>query len=512
MSCCVATGCTVRRGPGKILHNFPKNPVRRRLWEIKVGGENWSAGNGSHICTDHFEENQYESGRADDLKRLKPDAVPTKLLFQASNAKEQTPPPKRSLSRERTIDVAAKRLYCQNESEHISEKAFADIKGANTVLTSMVTPEPHLRIPGVLVSSYQKLISTEEGKSAMKRIRVECGVCKATRFYSIHRGITRIAGVVACEACRQFYQRFKKQPWVVECNKGGKCYELDETPKNKCKACWVAHIICRCPVPVSLYNNLIGYLPTELKAKMAARPPTSDEVPEEKRGGLGLEVYKDDGWLDVTDRSELASLVHSDDAIDSDEVNEPEMDVEYEAEEEAIDDPGVPDSENEKGSTSGALREGLTRRGKKTRSQSDDPDERQTSGSDKGSGPVMTSLIEGLHINNQNKFMENFNPKTSERVKRKKKKVQYFNSSGRTKANGPQCIYAQDGTLACSGKDLCDCLQGDCPGCHYPCPKCSSKKCGSECRQNRKWYYEKVEVEGTKLNWTNVWIKKPEKG
>lgn len=63
---------------------------------------------------------------------------------------------------------------------------------------------------------------TEEGKSAMKRIRLECGVCKATRFYSIHRGITRIAGVVACEACRQFYQRFKKQPWVLNCNKGGR--------------------------------------------------------------------------------------------------------------------------------------------------------------------------------------------------------------------------------------------------------------------------------------------------
>ncbi|XP_066937660.1 uncharacterized protein [Macrobrachium rosenbergii] len=342
---------------------------------------------------------------------------------------------------------------------------------------------------------------TEEGKTAMKRIRVECGVCKATRFYSIHRGITRIAGVVACEACRQFYQRFKKQPWVVDCLKGGKCYELDETPKNKCKACWVAHIICRCPVPVSLYNNLIGYLPTELKAKMAARPPTSDEVPEEKRGGLGLEVYKDESWVDVTDKSELASLVQSDDAVDSDEVNEPEMDVEYEAEEEAVEDPGVPDSENEKTSAAGSGREGVGRRGKKTRSQLDpDPDER-----------VMASLIEGLHVNNQNKFMENFNPKTSERVKRKKKKVQYFNSTGRAKTPGSQCIYAPDGTLASTGKDLCDCLQGDCPGCHYPCPKCNSRKCGTECRMNRKWYYEKVEVEGTKLCWTNEWVKKPEK-
>ncbi|XP_064104062.1 uncharacterized protein LOC135213896 [Macrobrachium nipponense] len=389
----------------------------------------------------------------------------------------------------------------------------------------MVTPEPHLRIPGVLMPSYQKLISTEEGKAAMKRIRVECGVCKATRFYSIHRGITRIAGVVACEACRQFYQRFKKQPWVVDCTKGGKCYELDETPKNKCKACWVAHIICRCPVPVSLYNNLIGYLPTELKAKMAARPPTSDEVPEEKRGGLGLEVYKDESWVDVTDKSELASLVQSDDAVDSDEVNEPEMDVDYEAEEEAIEDPGVPDSENEKIGGTGSVREGVGRRGKKTRSnqmlilmkgkhQAQRKDQEwlcPVADNTPATPSVMASLIEGLHVNNQNKFMENFNPKTSERVKRKKKKVQYFNSTGRTKAPGSHCIYGPDGTLASTGKDLCDCLQGDCPGCHYPCPKCNSRKCGTECRMNRKWYYEKVEVEGTKLYWTNEWIKKPEK-
>ncbi|CAL4144107.1 unnamed protein product, partial [Meganyctiphanes norvegica] len=77
------------------------------------------------------------------------------------------------------------------------------------------------RIPGELCSTFHKLVKTPEGYSAMKRIRVECGVCRLTRFYSIHRGITRISGVVSCEACRQFYQRFKKQPWKVKCSKGG---------------------------------------------------------------------------------------------------------------------------------------------------------------------------------------------------------------------------------------------------------------------------------------------------
>ncbi|XP_069978153.1 uncharacterized protein [Penaeus vannamei] len=334
----------------------------------------------------------------------------------------------------------------------------------------MESAESNIRIPGVLMPSYLRLTSTEEGKSAMKRIRLECGVCKATRFYSIHRGITRIAGVVACEACRQFYQRFKKQPWVLNCNKGGRCYEMDETPKSKCKACWVAHIICRCPVPMGLYNHLVGYLPTELKSKMAGRPPTSDEVSEKERGGLGLEIYKDNDWVDVTDKEEVESLLRTEEGNETDETNEPEMDVEIEIE--------------------------------------DMVDDSLTGDEPKGGEMIMASLIEGLQENNQFKFMENFNPKTSERVRRKKKKVQYFSSSGRNKNQMQQAYHGPDGRILSSGKDLCDCLQPSCPGCHYPCSKCNSGKCGSECRINRKWFYEKVEVEGTQISWMNEYIKK----
>ncbi|XP_042225300.1 uncharacterized protein LOC121868591 isoform X4 [Homarus americanus] len=325
----------------------------------------------------------------------------------------------------------------------------------------MESTESNVRMPGVLMPTYLRLISTEDGRTAMKRIRVECGVCKATRFYSIHRGITRIAGVVACEACRQFYQRFKKQPWILNCNKGGRCFGLDETPKNKCKACWVAHIICRCPVPMNMYNHLVGYLPTDLKSKMAGRPPTADEVPENERGGLGLEVYRGNDWVDVTDKEEVESLLRNEEGNETDETNDPDLDMEFEAEEEIVDDPGL------------------------------------------------TCSIDGLQINDQQlKFMENFNPKTSERVRRKKKKVQYFSSTGRTKTQTPLYFHGSDGSIVNSGKNLCDCLQSECPGCHYPCPKCGSGKCGNECRIQRKWYYEKIEVEGTKLTWQNEFVKK----
>lgn len=60
-------------------------------------------------------------------------------------------------------------------------------------------------------------------------------------------------------------------------------------------------------------------------------------------------------------------------------------------------------------------------------------------------------------------------------------------------------VYDTKGRLITSGKDLCDCLDVDCMGCFYPCPECGSRKCGVECRCDRKWLYEQVEVEGGEI-------------
>lgn len=60
-------------------------------------------------------------------------------------------------------------------------------------------------------------------------------------------------------------------------------------------------------------------------------------------------------------------------------------------------------------------------------------------------------------------------------------------------------VYDSRGLLLSCGRDLCDCLDVDCMGCFYPCPDCSSRKCGVECRCDRKWLYEQVEVEGGEI-------------
>ncbi|TRY76495.1 hypothetical protein TCAL_00077 [Tigriopus californicus] len=66
-------------------------------------------------------------------------------------------------------------------------------------------------------------------------------------------------------------------------------------------------------------------------------------------------------------------------------------------------------------------------------------------------------------------------------------------------------LYNEVGILTTCQKDLCDCMTTLCPGCHFPCPKCGSNKCALECRNNRKWQYETLELEGT----TNSLIQNP---
>lgn len=65
--------------------------------------------------------------------------------------------------------------------------------------------------------------------------------------------------------------------------------------------------------------------------------------------------------------------------------------------------------------------------------------------------------------------------------------------------NAKSKVYDANGRLLSNGKDLCDCLDVDCMGCFFPCPECTSRKCGVECRCDRKWLYEQVEVEGGQI-------------
>ncbi|XP_005092209.1 ARL14 effector protein [Aplysia californica] len=96
-----------------------------------------------------------------------------------------------------------------------------------------------------------------------------------------------------------------------------------------------------------------------------------------------------------------------------------------------------------------------------------------------------------LSFSNPGKFMEDFNPEQSTRELRKLKRKLGSNKVHKNR------MYNADGLLIDNGADWCDCLEVDCPGCHFPCPKCNSCKCGAECRLNRKWCYDVVEIDGS---------------
>ncbi|KAJ8959526.1 hypothetical protein NQ314_006263 [Rhamnusium bicolor] len=91
-------------------------------------------------------------------------------------------------------------------------------------------------------------------------------------------------------------------------------------------------------------------------------------------------------------------------------------------------------------------------------------------------------------------FMANFNPETSVREKRKlNRKINPPSTNVRRPAGA---LYDENGVHISTLTDLCDCLNEDCVGCFFECPKCGSQKCGTECRVHRKYLIDQIEYHG----------------
>lgn len=109
------------------------------------------------------------------------------------------------------------------------------------------------------------------------------------------------------------------------------------------------------------------------------------------------------------------------------------------------------------------------------------------------------ALAKTLEVSNE-KFMENFDPDRSLRERRKLSRRIGIRRP-------PGAIYDEFGIHIATDADLCDCLQKTCSGCHFPCPKCKSQKCGIECRVNRKYVYDQIEYQGCDLIVKNPLLK-----
>ncbi|XP_061604214.1 uncharacterized protein LOC133465423 isoform X1 [Phyllopteryx taeniolatus] len=95
MVCCVAVGCSTRFKQGVRMHRFPRNPERRRLWEIQVKRVGWKPHNNSLLCDKHFDDTQRELNHPE--KPLKWNAVPnifahTKKVAARRPRKRRTEP------------------------------------------------------------------------------------------------------------------------------------------------------------------------------------------------------------------------------------------------------------------------------------------------------------------------------------------------------------------------------------------------------------------------------------
>ncbi|XP_010219230.1 PREDICTED: ARL14 effector protein-like [Tinamus guttatus] len=97
-----------------------------------------------------------------------------------------------------------------------------------------------------------------------------------------------------------------------------------------------------------------------------------------------------------------------------------------------------------------------------------------------------------LAFQNPGPQVADFNPETREQ--KKKARMSQMNQDFFYKPKITR-KYDKHGRLLCNNVDLCDCLEKNCLGCFYPCPKCNSNKCGPECRCSRKWVYDTIETE-----------------
>uniref|UniRef100_A0A8C5S1S7 ARF like GTPase 14 effector protein like n=1 Tax=Laticauda laticaudata TaxID=8630 RepID=A0A8C5S1S7_LATLA len=98
-----------------------------------------------------------------------------------------------------------------------------------------------------------------------------------------------------------------------------------------------------------------------------------------------------------------------------------------------------------------------------------------------------------LAFQNPGPLLADFNPETREQ--QKKVCMSMINQDCFTTTKKTVKKYDKYGHLISNKTDLCDCLEKNCLGCFYPCPKCNSTKCGAECRCNRKWVYEQIQLQ-----------------
>lgn len=153
MPSCAVINCTNSPQKGFKLFAFPSDEARRQKWIHNMRRENWTP-TYARICEEHFEESQLEQGRADGIRKPKPNAVPTLFnVSRLSNTTEETP----SSSNCR---ISVRRLSCHETRKRrrrvtkrvqriLFEHNYARWQSKNYYSNEAIQQENHLQVPEV---------------------------------------------------------------------------------------------------------------------------------------------------------------------------------------------------------------------------------------------------------------------------------------------------------------------------------------------------------------------------
>nr|CAI5831535.1 unnamed protein product [Callosobruchus analis] len=98
---CAAVHCSNSSEKGFPMKRFPRDPGRRRQWQIDTRRDNWTPSDNSNLCEGPFAADMWERTRVDGTRALKWNAEPT--VFSFSELKISIKP---------TIE-----MYCQEETK-----------------------------------------------------------------------------------------------------------------------------------------------------------------------------------------------------------------------------------------------------------------------------------------------------------------------------------------------------------------------------------------------------------
>uniref|UniRef100_A0A1B6EE59 THAP-type domain-containing protein n=1 Tax=Clastoptera arizonana TaxID=38151 RepID=A0A1B6EE59_9HEMI len=152
MVCCAAINCSNRTEKGFRLFRFPADSKRKAKWVQNMRRHHvskygtWKS-QGTYICEIHFEESQFESKRADNWKKLKPNAVPT--LFNVPNLPPRIEPlprrtiyknvstRKKNVNRKQTFELEPNPSVINDESDDLSS-IFYNKENGNGVFEAKI--------------------------------------------------------------------------------------------------------------------------------------------------------------------------------------------------------------------------------------------------------------------------------------------------------------------------------------------------------------------------------------